>query len=542
MKKPFAIISSLIALIYGIQAHADKPALVRAPSAAPASIVKLHGIPTFQVDGRPFFILGAQCDIWRSTHQDAQTLAFFDGFRDMNATTVSVGIPWSKTEPKRDEYDFTFLDWFIKQAQSRGLKLIVNLFNSDVCGKVQEGVGDSVYPQYAPDYILKNPDDYTRITLPYPYKYDAAGPPMCPNDPRTLDREKKLVLKTVQHLKATDGHRTVIMIQLDNEFYYQQWEKERPPDEKSIRCRCHFCDEKWAAGKWKDGEDFMFHSFATYVRSITDAVAGTYDIPVYLNSPWWPPYVVPIFLDNCPHLSLVGIDGIFAVREPNVLTTSQLSRNIPFAAENPTEQPETRLNLDILPYYTLVGQQGIGNLLWECHQPFTVVEDAAARRRYQTALYPLKNAMQPIADARGTDNLVGWYTVRSVAPNLSVDASGNFLPGKADGKIVTAQHIFLREGANSRKVETESFEVTLGVAHLNISGSASGIAVLTKPGEIVLAIPKGKVTITGVAKVTAEDGKYDGATWISAGEVHPAQIGNAFVLDITESKVIRVKF
>ena len=45
------------------------------------------------VDGRPHLIFGAQCDIWRSTRQDAQTVAFFDEYRAMHASTVSVGIP-----------------------------------------------------------------------------------------------------------------------------------------------------------------------------------------------------------------------------------------------------------------------------------------------------------------------------------------------------------------------------------------------------------------------------------------------------------------
>ena len=31
-----------------------------------------------------------------------------------------------------------------------------------------------------------------------------------------------------------------------------------------------------------------------------------------------PPYVIPIFLDRCPNLALVGIDGVFAPNEPDV--------------------------------------------------------------------------------------------------------------------------------------------------------------------------------------------------------------------------------
>ena len=183
-----------------------------------ARIVTMHGVPTLEADGVPFLLIGAQCDIWRSTRQDDKTVAFFDGYRKINATAVSVGIPWSKIETAEDRYDFRFLDWFIEQAQTRGLKLVVNLFNSNVCGKVREAAGSPFDPGYTPSYILAAPTNYQRMVLPGPWKYDWGGPPMCPNDPRTLERERRLCVQVAAHLKQTDVHRTVIMLQLDNEF------------------------------------------------------------------------------------------------------------------------------------------------------------------------------------------------------------------------------------------------------------------------------------------------------------------------------------
>jgi hypothetical protein len=79
-----------------------------------------------------------------------------------------------------DQYDFRFLDWFIEQAQKRGPTLVINLFNSNVCGKVGEGAGATAYPLYTPIYILQASDQYQRMILPGPWKYDAGGPPMCP--------------------------------------------------------------------------------------------------------------------------------------------------------------------------------------------------------------------------------------------------------------------------------------------------------------------------------------------------------------------------
>lgn len=194
----------------------------------------------------------------------------------------------------------------------------------------------------------------------------------------------------------------------------------------------------------------MFRSFADYARVLTDAIAAVHPLPVYVNSPWWPPHVIPLFLDRCPNLALVGVDGVFAPNEPNMLSRSQVGRNIPFAAENPTEEPKTRINLDVLPYYSLIGQQGIGNLLWECGSPHTVVEDANARQRYETALYPIRWAQAPIAKARGTENLAGWYAIRDIAAEVTTDVFGNFIPLKTNGPVVAQHRFFVREGTQWR--------------------------------------------------------------------------------------------
>jgi hypothetical protein len=515
----------------------DRPArLDRVPR-----ITRLNGVPTLQVDGQPFLIVGAQCDIWRSTRQDERTLAFFDGYKAMHATVVSVGIPWSKIELAKDHYDFKFLDWFVEQARRRGLRLILNLFNSNVCGKVQEGASPGAYPQYTPDYLLSAPQDYQRMQLPGPWTYDAGGPPMCPNDPRTLERERLLCAQIARHLLAADAVGTVIMIQIDNEFYYQQWAGKRPEDEKSIRCHCRFCEEKWPQAAWKDGEDFMFHAFADYVRALTETIGEIYPLPLYLNSPWWPPHVLPIFLERCPRLAVVGVDGTFDPREPNMLSRSQVGRNIPFAAENPTEEPKTRLNLDVLPYYTLIGQWGIGNLLWECSPPRTVVEDPVARQRYGAALYPIRWAQWPIAQARGTERLLGWYALRELAQDLAVDKQGNYLATNAPGTVVVKTSYFIREGARARLENAGTFKVDWNQLHIEVRDSAAGILVKSSAREFVLALPRGRLVFSGMNALECVEGRFEADRFTPERTFPVEKQGDAFVIQSEEPKVIRLK-
>jgi hypothetical protein len=285
----------------------------------------------------------------------------------------------------------------------------------------------------------------------------------------------------------------------------------------------------------------MFRSFADYVKSLTDGIKQMYDIPLYVNSPWWNPADIPLFLDRCPNLSLVGIDGVFDPTEPNMLSMSQVSRNIPFAAENPTEQPKTRFNLDVLPYYTLVGEQGIGNLLWECSAPHTVVDDASARQRYADALYPIKNAQVPIARARGTANFLGWYALRDVADSAPTDTAGNFLV-PSDGKLIRRERTVVREGTHKRTTEGSSFDASFDKIAIRVEGSPAGIILCTGPHELVLAIPRGRVTITGVGLIHAEAGRYDGSSWHSTSHVAIRQDSGAATLDITRAEVVRLRF
>jgi len=538
----WALAANISLILAPASALSTMPSLSDSSKPVP-KISVLNGLPTLFVDGLPFAIAGAQCDIWRSTKQDKAASDFFVGYKDMNATTVSVGIPWSKVEHEKDQYDFRFLDWFIDQARKNGLKLVVNLFNVNVCGKVMEGEGSSVYPGYTPDYIIDRPAHYQRMVFPYPYKYVEAGPPMCPNDPRTLERELAYIRKAAEHLRETDFDKTVIMVQLNNEYYYQQWAEGGPKTDeevKAVRCQCPNCLKKWKTGKYATGQDFMFASFADNVRKLSDAFSKEYNLPLYVNSPWWPPEVVPVFLDRCPKLAFVGIDGVLSPREPNWLSNSQLSRNIPFAAENPTENSEVRQNLDVLPYYTVFGRSGIGNLLWECHAPYTVVDDPAAKKRYGDALYPLKNALVPIMKARNTSRFLGWYALRDIRSGLTTDIFGNFVPAKDDRKPISKDKWFIREGSESRISDQYPFNAEIDGIKVTVEGCPAGIVLKEGRNKLVAAMQSGCLKIFGLEVVKAEVGKYIGNVWVSEAGSEFENIEGGVLLNIKKPSVIRL--
>lgn len=510
-------------------------------AAARSRIERLNGLPVLEVDGYPFFVLGAQCDIWRSTTQGSAAETFFAEYAAMNATAVGIGVPWSRIETARDQYDFAFLDWFVQQAEKVGLKLVINLFNTNVCGKVMESHGDTtLFPTYAPAYILDAPNDYQRMELREQQPYDAGGPPLCPNDPRTLQRERRYVVKVAEHLRRTDHRNTVIMLQIDNEFYYQQWSAERPRDERQVRCHCAWCEARYDPAYYATPEEFMFRSFAVYVSELAAAIKQVHDIPIYLNSPWWDPYIVDIFLRDAPGVDLVGIDGVNDPLEPNWLSRSQVGRNIPFAAENPTENPHTRTNLDVLPYYTILGQQGIGNLLWECYAPFSVIGDATAVHRYGTALYPLKHALAPIARARGTGRFVGWYALRASGADRTAGAQGDSALSTVNASAALETGLFLRHGHHSWIQESTCFVVSMGELACEIRDSPAGVILREASGVYTLAIPCGTVRLRGPSTLAAEEGRFAGDVWQPIRPFPIKSDADGITLRISEPAVIRV--
>lgn len=357
-----------------------------------------------------------------------------------------------------------------------------------------------------------------------PYEYRPGGPPMCPNDPDTLERERKYVVKLAEHIRDTDTDRTVIMLQINNEYYFQQWVNH--PYELSVRCECPYCNAKYDPAKYKAPKEFM-SGFVAYTKALTDTITKVYDIPLYVNSPGWPDWAVPMFLDACPNLDMVGCDCITSPAEPNMVSRYHQGRNLPFVAECATPNPRCRLNLDVLPYYTIIGRLGIGNLLWEAGP--IIMGDPVLRKRYADAMYPIKNAQWAIAQTRGTDNVIGWYIIRQFVddPKLSNPA-------------VVGEKMFVREGRKTRTDDSKVFTTTIGSHKIIVRDSVAGIIASPTRNTLVIATAKADLTISGPAIKSAEEGIYVGDLWKRTSKLDIRRTGDAYELHIEQPKVIRL--
>ncbi|KAI9026386.1 glycoside hydrolase superfamily [Hyaloraphidium curvatum] len=461
----------------------------------------------------------------------------------MNATVVTIGIPWARCEAVEGKYDFSFMDWYIDRANEAGLKLNLGLFNTNVCGKVQEGSSwepadsDKVL-RYTPKWMaVDQKDKYHRIMVEeWGLQCCVGGPPMCWNNKATLEKEKAYVTKLVEHLKAYDKNRTVCMLQLNNEIYTLQFCEggggRKPKEPLDVHCKCQVCPK--LSGEYPTGQHLQHTTNAKYTAEIAKAVRAVLpDVPLYVNSPWWPTFAAEIYLKH-GEVDLVGCDGVLSSYEPNVLDTIQVEvdlpgggkkRNVAFASECPTENEKTIANLDVLPYYLLFGRYlGIGALLWESNT-IRVLDDPLSVTRFGRALYPLKHAMVPVARARGTEDLLAWYLVRDPASVAAAtrDVFGNVIEqptveiqAAGANKAEDEDKMVVRLGGKLAEQKGEEVDLVLAPGlEMHVEGCPAGFVVYGPAANgrrsAWIGIQMGKLTFKGWAakKATIEEGVFE---------------------------------
>ncbi|MDR3708220.1 MAG: hypothetical protein P4L33_07960 [Capsulimonadaceae bacterium] len=503
-----------IAQFTGRDAMAD---IDSATAGARSRIAVLNGCPTLLVDDVPLLIAGSQID-GRSVYHNDDCITFFDGLAEMNATVIGISIPWDSVEVAEGRYDFSTVDWFIRQAEQRGLKVIFNLANTNICGKVQEGSDARAIYHYVPAYIRSAPDDYQRVVFSPGLTPQGGAPPMCPNDPRTLERERLYVERLAKYLQSRDTHATVVMLQLENSANYTAWEAPGPNRPADERCRCRYCDAKWASATYANGQAFMTRSFADYVEVLAKAVTDSHPLPVFVNN--WSAEAARIILDAAPHISLVS-GHLLDPHEPNGISTLSVGRNMLFASEAWTHMPSVRFYLDALPFYTLAARPGLGLTLWDPGGEKSIVYDGDLVSRLSDALYPVKNAQCLIAAHRGTSRLAAWSVLR-------------------DQTWQVASPMNVVENGNTRTVRNETIEVALGDAVLRISGSATGYAVRPTAGELFLCLSSGHVVVRGKPVASAARGSFEGNRWIAGSPISFVKQGDGYVIDTQSPAVIRI--
>ncbi len=241
-------------------------------------LVKKNGRFEFDVDGRPYLILGAQ--IHNSSAWPSVLPKVWPALEAMHANTAEAPVYWEQMEPEPGNFDFENVDTLVKQAREHNLHLVLLWFGTWKNGNMH----------YVPAWIKTD-------TARFPRMVNANGEPLdvlSANAPANLNADKNAFTHLMRHLKELDGDiHTVLMIQVENESgaigtvrdfspaAEQQFQGKVPADIKIAG--------KSASGTWRQvfggeaDEYFQAYYQARYVNAVAEAGKAEFPLPMYVN-------------------------------------------------------------------------------------------------------------------------------------------------------------------------------------------------------------------------------------------------------------------
>lgn len=269
-------------------------------AASPAKLGQYQQQQLLLVDNQPFFIRGGELG-----NSSASSMAYMESawprLKAMNLNTLLAPVYWELIEPEQGKFDFTLLDQLIARAHKEQLKLVLLWFgswkNSMSC--------------YVPSWIKRNPTSYPRAQDQEGRNQEILSPFSSAN----LNADLTAYSALLKHLRDRDSHRTVIMIQVENEIGMlpdvrdyspaaNQAYAQRVPSKLLSYLETHKTQlapelqERWqrlgfqTQGTWEQvfgpgqatEEIFMAWHYARYTNAVAAAGKAIYPIPTYVNA------------------------------------------------------------------------------------------------------------------------------------------------------------------------------------------------------------------------------------------------------------------
>ncbi len=226
----------------------------------------------------------------------------WDQMVDLNVNTVLVAISWEMIEPEEGKFNFTVVDAILKGAREKNLKVIPLWF-----GTWKNGMSS-----YAPLWVKK---DYKRFPRSKT-KNSGSVEVVSTLSLEARNADAKAFSELMKHIKKVDSeHRTVIMVQVENEVGLMEdsrdrsaiAEKEFKKDVpkalieyliKNKKTLMPQLKELWASsgykksGSWEEvfGSSvwtdlaFMSWQYATYMNYVTKLGKEEYNLPMFVNA------------------------------------------------------------------------------------------------------------------------------------------------------------------------------------------------------------------------------------------------------------------
>lgn len=268
---------------------------------------------SLMVDSKPFVMYcGELSNSTASSILYMEQNHVWDNLQRMNLNSVIATASWELTEPEEGKFDFTLIDYIIKEARQRDMKVILLWF----------GTWKNPMMTYAPAWVKHNPKRFPRAK-------DENGNDMemlSVYSDNILQADTKAYTEVLSHIKEVDTDHTIVMIQLENEpglrgtkrdysaAANKAWNAEVPQEItsylKANKGSLQPDVEKlWAAngnkttGNWeaifgksevnnqaenpiRNATEHLFtaYGYATYLNKMAAAGKEVYPLPVFINA------------------------------------------------------------------------------------------------------------------------------------------------------------------------------------------------------------------------------------------------------------------
>ena len=160
----------------------------------------------FQSRGKKIFLMGVQAHN-SSAYAESEMLSAWKALDLMGGNTMEVPIYWDKIEPEEGQFDFSIIDYLLKQARERGKYLVLLWFASWKNGNMR----------YVPQWVKRDRQRFHRALA----SDGVALASLSAHCPACREADAKAFEAVMNHISQVDAlQETIIAIQVENEPGY----------------------------------------------------------------------------------------------------------------------------------------------------------------------------------------------------------------------------------------------------------------------------------------------------------------------------------
>ncbi len=174
-------------------------------SAQMPSLQRTGKVTHLMVEGKPFLMIGGELHNSTSSSIDyMEKLDIWGTIEKAHYNTVIASASWELVEPEEGRFNFKQVDYLIKNARERNLKLVLIWFASWKNGA----------STYVPGWVKRNPKTYRYVQNSKGETLNVISPVL---NETAMKSDANAFARLMQHIRETDPDHTVIMMQVENE-------------------------------------------------------------------------------------------------------------------------------------------------------------------------------------------------------------------------------------------------------------------------------------------------------------------------------------